>query len=306
LAELATVTQLRRSLARYAFADEAGDSPDQASTEDTANTEAAEVAPHPGPETERPRLSMSTVDGRFELSYSAPASIGALVETAIREARDSLFHAGLVDVSLADGLAEVANRSLSAVEGTSRSAKYRIYVHLDTDGGWIGKGGRLPSHIVDAMTCDGVLAPVWETDGEPVSVGRSQRVVPDRTRRLIESRDQGCRYPGCVGAGHVEAHHIVHWRNGGRTDLDQLVSLCPYHHDRHHEGEFTISGTPATPTGLTFWARGGWPIRPLAPDRRVAPDRQERPPATRWVGPTGERLQTKFLLLGRNPSPRAP
>ena len=306
LAELATVTQLRRSLARYAFADEAGDSPDQASTEDTANTEAAEVAPHPGPETERPRLSMSTVDGRFELSYSAPASIGALVETAIREARDSLFHAGLVDVSLADGLAQVANRSLSAVEGTSRSAKYRIYVHLDTDGGWIGKGGRLPSHIVDAMTCDGVLAPVWETDGEPVSVGRSQRVVPDRTRRLIESRDQGCRYPGCVGAGHVEAHHIVHWRNGGRTDLDQLVSLCPYHHDRHHEGEFTISGTPATPTGLTFWARGGWPIRPLAPDRRVAPDRQERPPATRWVGPTGERLQTKFLLLGRNPSPRAP
>ncbi|HOA03176.1 MAG TPA: HNH endonuclease, partial [Dermatophilaceae bacterium] len=200
----------------------------------------------------------------------------------------------------------VANRSLSAVEGTSRSAKYRIYVHLDTDGGWIGKGGRLPSHIVDAMTCDGVLAPVWETDGVPVSVGRSQRVVPDRTRRLIESRDQGCRYPGCVGAGHVEAHHIVHWRNGGRTDLDQLVSLCPYHHDRHHEGEFTISGTPATPTGLTFWARGGWPIRPLAPDRRVAPDRQERPPATRWVGPTGERLQTKFLLLGRNPSPRAP
>ena len=70
LAELATVTQLRRSLARYAFADEAGDPLDQASTEDTKNTEEAEEAPHPGPETERPRLSMSTVDGRFELSYS--------------------------------------------------------------------------------------------------------------------------------------------------------------------------------------------------------------------------------------------
>jgi hypothetical protein len=131
LAELATVTQLRRSLARYAFADEAGDPLDQASTgdtedtEDTKNTEAAEEAPHPGPETERPRLSMSTVDGRFELSYSAPASVGALVETAIREARDSLFHAGLVDVSLADGLAQVANRSLSTVAGSARVAACR-------------------------------------------------------------------------------------------------------------------------------------------------------------------------------------
>ena len=250
LAELATVPQLRRSLSRYAFVDEPT-APTQAVSDPPGQPVAADdgddEAPAPGPETEPARLSMSTVDGRFELSYSAPASIGAVVESAIREAKDALFHAGNVDATLADGLADVANRSLSAVEGTPRASKFRIYVHLDTDGGWIGRGGRLPAHVVDGMTCDGVLQPVWETDGVPVSVGRAQRVVPDRTRRLVESRDQGCRYPGCASVGHVEAHHIVHWRDGGRTDLDQLVSLCPYHHDRHHEGEFSITGTHVDP-----------------------------------------------------------
>ena len=326
LAELATVPQLRRSLSRYAFVDEptaptqaVNDPPGQPVAADDGD-DGDDEAPAPGPETEPARLSMSTVDGRFELSYSAPASIGAVVESAIREAKDALFHAGNVDATLADGLADVANRSLSAVEGTPRASKFRIYVHLDTDGGWIGRGGRLPAHVVDGMTCDGVLQPVWETDGVPVSVGRAQRVVPDRTRRLVESRDQGCRYPGCTSVGHVEAHHIVHWRDGGRTDLDQLVSLCPYHHDRHHEGEFSITGTPSRPDGLTFWARGGWPLQPVAaqPSRLAheSPDAPHpwrdpqspyaaRSPEPAWSGPTGERLQTRHLYLARNPTASA-
>ncbi len=332
LAELATVPQLRRSLSRYAFADEPPVTPAAAADADVTDADLSGPtapgddgeAPAPGPETERARLSMSTIDGRFELSYSAPASIGALVEASIREAKDALFQAGCTEATLADGLAEVANRSLSSIENTSRAGKYRIYVHLDTHGGWVGRGGRLPAHVIDGMTCDGVLQPVWETDGVPVSVGRAQRVVPDRTRRLVEARDQGCRYPGCSGHGHVEAHHIVHWRSGGRTDLDQLISLCPYHHDRHHEGEFTITGTPARPDGLTFWARGGWPLRPLAaqasglpqnsPDAPDAPGlgRAERPwyaahsADVPWSGPTGERLQTRHLYLAPNPTARNP
>ncbi len=40
----------------------------------------------------RPDLSMSyDTDGRFQLRYSAPATIGALVEQAVKEAKDALF-----------------------------------------------------------------------------------------------------------------------------------------------------------------------------------------------------------------------
>jgi len=282
LAELATVPQLRRSLSRYAF-------PAQAPGETSV--------PEPG--AERARLSMGTVDGRFRLTYTASAVVGALVEQAVREAKDALFNAGVVDATLADALVEVADRSLSAVNDAGRASRYRVYVHLDTTGGWVGRDGLLPSHQLDRITCDGVLQPVWETDGVPVSVGRTQRIVPERTRRLVESRDQGCRYPGCEAGGILDNHHLVHWRHGGRTDIGSLVSLCPFHHDRLHEGEFTVAGDPTRPDGLTFTTRYGWPLVPWATRAPTCPP--DRAVAGRWTGPTGERLHTRWLHLAANP-----
>ena len=60
-------------------------------------------------------------------------------------------------------------------------------------------------------------------------------------------------------------HHILHWALGGSTDLDNLVALCPFHHDAHHGGQFGISGDPNDPAGLVFTAPGGFPIRPIVP-----------------------------------------
>ena len=265
LAELATVPQLRRALSRYQFAEP--EAPDSQAPMPANDRPDSPVASPVDVESEQARLIMHSLDGRFEMRYHAPASIGALVAQAIREAKDALFHAGTVDATLADALAEIANRSLSGIEGTARAAKYRVHVHLDTRGGWLGSGGALPRHLLEQLTCDGVLRPVWETEGTAVNVGRSQRIVPDRTRRLVESRDhEHCRFPGCPATGHTEVHHLTHWRHGGNTDLDGLILLCPHHHDQHHLGAFTISGSPATPDGLTFWARGRWPLRPQAPD----------------------------------------
>ncbi|GAB95551.1 hypothetical protein BJY21_001097 [Kineosphaera limosa] len=98
-------------------------------------------------------------------------------------------------VSLAEGLAELTQRALAAVDSSARRDHYRVYIHLDTDGGWLTGQPRLPAHIVEKMTCDGLLQPVWETHGTPVNVGRSHRTVPQRVRRLLDDRDRGCRYP---------------------------------------------------------------------------------------------------------------
>src|SRR5438105_10781827 len=43
-----------------------------------------------------------------------------------------------------------------------------------------------------------------------------------------------------VPAPRAEGHHVKHWVDGGRTDLDNLVSLCRFHHRRHHEGRFQV------------------------------------------------------------------
>ena len=182
-------------------------------------------------------LSMGTREGgRFELRFSAPADVGALVEAALAEARDALFGAGTPQVTWADALVEVCARSVGSVVSRSRQESFRVYVHLDAEGGWLTGRPRLPGHLVAKLTCAGSVQPLWQVAGVPVSVGRALRIVPERTRRLVLDRDRGCRFPGCVARAHLEVHHVVHWADGGRTDLDNLAGLCPFHHDEHHRG----------------------------------------------------------------------
>jgi len=208
-------------------------------------------------------LSMSHDQwGRFTLRFSAPADVGALVEAALKEAQDALFHAGQPQVTLGEAFVEVARRSLGSITSINRRDSYRTYVHLDTDGAWLTGQPRLPTHLSDKLTCDGILQPVWHTQGAPVNVGRAQRIVPTRTRRLIEDRDRGCRFPGCATTRHLECHHLVHWADGGPTDTFNLACLCPFHHDTHHDGDFTVKGDANNPAGLTFTTRNGFPIHP--------------------------------------------
>ncbi|MGA4508350.1 HNH endonuclease [Propionibacteriaceae bacterium G1746] len=263
LAEAVTVTQLRRVTSRYPFDRE----------------QPPHEEPRRKPEQVETTLTMGVRNGRFELRFSADPLQGALVEQAIREAKDALFTAGNAAATLADGFIEVASRSLAAVVSTSRRDQYRVQLHLSTDGsGWVGGGGHVPPVLMDRFTCDGAVRPVWLTEGVPVAVGRSQRIVPDRTRRLVEDRDQGCRFPGCAATGFLENHHIIPWSQGGPTDPQNLVSLCPHHHRTHHLGDFAISGDPSTPDGLEFTDRGGWVLgrvfEPPDPPIRPVPLRQ--------------------------------
>ncbi len=76
--------------------------------------------------------------------------------------------------------------------------------------------------------------------GQILSVGRKTRTIPPPIRRALEFRDRGCRFPGCTSQ-HCDAHHIVHWADGGETKLSNLVLLCRRHHRLLlHEGDFRI------------------------------------------------------------------
>ena len=40
----------------------------------------------------------------------------------------------------------------------------------------------------------------------------------------------------------TNVHHIVPWKPGGRTDLDNLVLLCKHHHGVVHRNGWTMTG----------------------------------------------------------------
>ena len=74
----------------------------------------------------------------------------------------------------------------------------------------------------------------------PLDLGRKHRVVQPALRRALIARDRHCCYPGCAHTRWLEAHHVMHWIDGGMTSLDNTLLLCNGHHRRLHEGGFRI------------------------------------------------------------------
>lgn len=66
---------------------------------------------------------------------------------------------------------------------------------------------------------------------EVLDLGREVRLGTEAQRRALDLRDQGCIWPGCSAPpGWCEVAHKVPWFEGGCTDLDNLMLLCPFHH----------------------------------------------------------------------------
>ncbi|KQS13385.1 hypothetical protein ASG06_02815 [Rathayibacter sp. Leaf185] len=121
--------------------------------------------------------------------------------------------------------------------------------------------------------------------GAVVSVGRTHRIPPPQMRLALQLRDQTCRFPGCTRhASTAEADHTIEWRNGGRTALDNLLSLCTAHHHVRHGDRWTYRLHPdgtaewTTPTGRHVTTRPpALPGRPPAPPP-PRPRFDDRPP----------------------------
>jgi hypothetical protein len=80
--------------------------------------------------------------------------------------------------------------------------------------------------------------------------------------------------------------------------MNRMVSLCPFHHDRHHAGAYSMSGDPSTPQGVRFERVDGHEIR-LARSRVTA---AARSPGPRYHGSICEPVDTDFFTINRNQS----
>ncbi len=276
-AQVATVAQLRRMIRDEHFDHD------------------PEQPPAAKPKPESSGVSVSWDEhSRLQIHGALDADQGAVFEAAGREIGDALLRDGAVDLSWADVLTEMARRSL-ATTGVERCRRFlpSVHVHCDTGAIQLTNGVTLPPAIAGYLVCDSSIRPVWERDNVPFGVGRSQRSVPERTRRMIEHRDRGCRVPGCDNR-RVDIHHIIPWSEGGATDPANLVSLCRRHHRLLHTGALTISGDADTELTVTDehgtrLAEHPTPIQPTQPPP---------PPATPYEHPSGERLQRDWTALG--------
>jgi hypothetical protein len=133
-------------------------------------------------------------------------------------------------------------------KSTSTADHYQVLVHVDAtalveeDSSGKNKAkSDLPIESVRRLCCDASLVAVTEDEqGNPLKVGRKHRVVQPALRRALLARDKCCRYPGCSHTKWLDAHHVMHWADGGETSLENTMLLCATHHRLLHEGGFSI------------------------------------------------------------------
>jgi hypothetical protein len=75
-----------------------------------------------------------------------------------------------------------------------------------------------------------------------LDLGRDTRLANRAQRRALRALYATCAIPGCsVRYDRCKLHHIVWWRNGGRTDLANLLPVCPRHHTKIHDEGWEVS-----------------------------------------------------------------
>jgi hypothetical protein len=211
--------------------------------------------------------------------------IKALTRMAARMQRvDDAFEP--FEARYADALVQLASQGLGADSDPDRAT---VVVHVDATQLATGKGLGImeegPAIIAETarrLMCDcRWQVNLEDADQRVIGIGRVSRSIPPWLARKLRKRDKGCRFPGCERTRWIHFHHIIHWANGGPTDLDNLITVCPMHHRLIHEAEWRISGDP---NGEVLWIQPGgspfprgqeWVARgkpPYASDEIFLPD----------------------------------
>ncbi len=158
----------------------------------------------------------------------------------------------------ADALVAIAEHYLATGSGDAVNLKgsdrCQLIMHVqdgaNLDGQWL---------VPDAarrLACDASLRLVTEDEhGNVLDIGRRSRIISSAMSRALSIRDGGCQFPGCCESRYVDGHHIKHWADGGETKLDNLVTLCRYHHRELHKGKYFLCLKPETDTVQRFGDR---------------------------------------------------
>jgi hypothetical protein len=107
-------------------------------------------------------------------------------------------------------------------------------------------GDQITAAEARRMACNADLVPVvLGTDSEVLDLGRTARLAHPIQHRALRLRDKGCQAEDCdAPAAWTEAHHLKPWSEGGRTNLADMVLLCPSDHRRIHDPHYAHERRP--------------------------------------------------------------
>ena len=152
---------------------------------------------------------------------------------------------------------------------SSSSNRPEFVVVIDADSSVETREGRpaidwpipveVPDRVLREMMDDGDVHAVVVRNGVvlyapgALDLGRTTRLASRAQRRALRALYRGCAIPGCtVAYDRCKLHHIIWWRHGGRTDLDNLLPLCSKHHGNVHHDGWIVELSPDRQLSLTL------------------------------------------------------
>jgi hypothetical protein len=220
------------------------------------------------------RLSQ-TFDGMWALDGRLDPEAGQQLHNALQVASDHLAREcpdarrALPAQRRADALLDLVGH---AVAGGDETSMPRSQVVVSCDLAMLEQraGAQLPRleggdliapETLRRLACDAhVCRMITDGPSQVLDVGRMTRTVTDPIRRALVARDGTCVFPGCDRPHRwTDAHHLVHWADGGPTSVGNLVLLCRAQHLLVHEGGFRARVDKAT-GAIEFLAPDGSPV----------------------------------------------
>jgi hypothetical protein len=223
----------------------------------------------------RRALSMTWTRGRRELAFSGrlPLEQGTAFEQAIwsiaKDQRAADKRTGTVlewQQSAADALVTLARQS-GGVDGGVRRSPTTLIVHVSDDQPPMLEGaGPLSAETAERLVCDARRLAI-KPNGRDLVHARVGRCASYAQQRALHRRSAHCQYPGCTATRELEAHHLIAVERGGKTELDNLILLCPRHHKRLHDQHIRTGGTSEQPAFADESGRAITTNQPHAPPR---------------------------------------
>jgi len=127
-----------------------------------------------------------------------------------------------------------AGGTATAVAPVPDSTEALVRIPDGTGHGFIeGNPAPVSQETLDRLICtSGTVEVTFDSNGQPLNLGREERVFSQAQRVALAARDGGCMWGDCDRPpSRTEAHHLEQWqRDHGSTDIRLGILLCPPHH----------------------------------------------------------------------------
>ena len=206
------------------------------------------------------------VEGMWNLKARFDPLTGVRLDARLRDTLEALFATSTPDTcptdpgAKQDHLRALALADLILTGGTTSKpgrAEYLVVVDANDAAGPDGPRTEfsipveVPWRVLAELAGDADTHTVVVRNGVVLhapgnlNLGRSTRLANRAQRRALRGLYATCAIPGCgVRYDHCKLHHVIWWRHGGCTDLDNLLPVCSRHHHNIHDSGWEVTLGP--------------------------------------------------------------